>query len=193
MKNDLVTQIRRLQIIIMTVVFVLVTILCWLSTGFDIREIQVSEWGGDSKVGNVWNFSIALISIAILFNIIVWIKRHARLRFKKVFYALFSIVSLSLFTVAIFPHTHGAIHNIPAFIYFFAYPLVIFFMSFINRKKLLFKEWRKHLIISIFMITLPLLFLKFFNGYAISEIIHSAIVIIWNISILGLKRKNHSL
>jgi hypothetical membrane protein len=189
MKHELVTQIRRLQIIIMSVVFVLVTALCWSSTGFDIREIQVSEWGGDTHVADIWNTSLALISIAVLFNVIVWIKRHARLGFKKLFYVLFSIVSLSLLIVAIFPHTHGALHNVPAFIYFFAYPLVIFFMAFLNRRKLLLKEWTRHLVISICMITLPLLFLNFFNGYAISEIIHSVIVIIWNISILGLGNK----
>jgi len=49
MKNELVGKIRQLQLIATVFVFVLVTLLCWDITGFDITKIQVSAWGADSQ------------------------------------------------------------------------------------------------------------------------------------------------
>lgn len=189
MKNKIVSNIRRLQIIISSIIFVLVTIMCWNVTGFDITEIQLSVWGKDSAVGLIWNSSVVMVSLAILFNALYWIKKHNRLKYKRLFYILFSIMSLSLLLVGVFPVTYGWVHNVPAFFYFFAYPLLIFLMAFSNRRNIVFKEWIRHLTISICMIMLPLITISLFKGYAISEIIHTSVVIFWNISILENKKR----
>jgi hypothetical protein len=77
----------------------------------------------------------------------------------------------------------GLLHNIPAYFYFFTYPLTIFITAFLNRGDLLYKEWYFHLMASIVMIIIPLLFINFFSGLAIPEITHSIIVSVWNIII----------
>ena len=79
---------------------------------------------------------------------------------------------------------NNPVHNVTAYFYFFAYPLVIFLFAHLNRKHLQYKEWRIHTAFAVAMVVSPLLLIKAFPGMALSETAHSAIVIGWNIWIL---------
>jgi hypothetical membrane protein len=181
-KSDLVRIIRRTQTIISIILFFIVLVFCWEVTGLDVKKIQLSYWGGsDMKYGWMWNSIVVLLSLSIFFNNILFIKKHTRLKKKNVPYILFSFVAISLFFVGTFSLDYGLLHDIPAWFYFFTYPLSIFVMAYLNRDSLLYKEWFTHLIFSITMILLPLMFISFFDGLAVSEIAHSIIVSVWNI------------
>jgi hypothetical membrane protein len=181
-KSDLVRIIRRTQTIISIILFFIVLVFCWEVTGLDVKSIQLSHWGGSNmEYGWLWNSIVVLLSISIFFNNILFIKKHTRLKKKNVPYILFSFVAISLFFVGAFSLDYGLLHDIPAWFYFFTYPLSIFVMAYLNRDSLLYKEWFTHLIFSITMILLPLMFISFFDGLAVSEIAHSIIVSVWNI------------
>ena len=181
-KSELVTLIRRTQTVGSILLFFIVMLFCWNVNGFEIKEIQLSYWGAsDLKYGWIWNGIIVLLSISIFFNNILFIKEHLRIRKKTIPYILFSFVSLCLFLVGVFNLDYGLIHTLPAWLYFFVYPLSIFIMAYLNRETLLYNEWFTHLIFSIVMIVLPLTLIGFFKGFGISEMVHSIIVCIWNI------------
>jgi hypothetical membrane protein len=181
-KSDLVRIIRRTQTIISIILFFIVLGFCWEVTGLDVKSIQLSHWGGSNmEYGWLWNSIVVLLSISIFFNNMLFIKKHTRLKKKNVPYILFSFVAISLFFVGTFSLDYGLLHDIPAWFYFFTYPLSIFVMAYLNRDSLLYKEWFTHLIFSITMILLPLMFISFFDGLAVSEIAHSIIVSVWNI------------
>lgn len=185
MNEKLVGRIRHLQLIATVFVFILVGLLCWDITGFDITKIQLSEWGVDSDTWWMWNGTLVLTAITILFNVSYWIYKHKRLRYKPIFYGLFTFMSICLILVSIFPTGYKQhMHDIPAFTYFFAYPLTIFVMGAVNRDNIRYNEWLKHLFLSITMMTLPLIFIKTFDGMAISEILHTVVVMIWNLTLL---------
>lgn len=181
-KNDLVRVIRRLQTVVSITLFFVVFLFCWDSTGFSIKDIQLSAWGSDiTPTNNIWNSIVTLLSISIFFNSMLFIKNHVRLGNKTIPYILFSFVSLSLFIVGMFNVDQRPIHNIAAFSYFFSYPLAVFIMAYLNRKTLLYSEWFTHLLFSIAMIVLPLSAINMFTGMGISETIHVFLVCGWNI------------
>ena len=181
-KKDLVTVIRKLQTIISVVLFFVITIFCLNVTDFKLGDIQLSEWGGSNlPTTHVWNGLVSILSISILFNTLIFIKKHVRLQYKTIPYVLFSILSLCLLTLAIFNLEHKPIHNIAAYIYFFLYPLSIFVMAYLNRKTLRYKEWFTHLMFSIIMMVLPLTCTTIFKGMAVAEIAHIVIVSTWNL------------
>ena len=184
-KSDLVRLIRRTQTTVSIIMFFIVMAFCWSVADYNINEIQLSYWGNVDKFeyGWLWNSIIVLLSLSIFFNNIFFIKNHSRITYKFIPYISFSIVAVSLFLVGVFNITYGLLHDIPAWFYFFSYPLSIFMMSHLNRKILLYKEWFTHLIFSIVMIVLPLVLLGFFPGFGISEIIHSIVVCVWNIHV----------
>ena len=111
----------------------------------------------------------------------LFIQKHVRLKYKKIPYIMFSLVAFCLFLVGCFNIEYEALHDIPAWIYFFAYPFSIFTMAYLNRKILLYREWFTHLIFSIVMMLLPITFVTVFEGLAIPEILHSLTVCVWNI------------
>jgi len=181
-KDDLVSVIRKLQTVVSIVLFFVIFLFCWNVTGFKIKDIQLSHWGGpDVPTTHVWNGVIILLSISILFNTLIFIKKHIRMNNKMLPYILFSIVSLCLCMVGVFSVKYSLIHNISAFIYFFLYPLSIFTMAYINRKTLLYREWFIHLMFSLLMVVLPLTAISIFHGMAISEILHVIVVCGWNL------------
>lgn len=184
-KSDLVRLIRRTQTTVSIIMFFIVMAFCWSVADYNINEIQLSYWGNVDKFeyGWLWNSIIVLLSLSIFFNNIFFIKNHSRITYKFIPYISFSIVAVSLFLVGVFNINYGLLHDIPAWFYFFSYPLSIFMMSHLNRKILLYKEWFTHLIFSIVMIVLPLVLLGFFPGFGISEIIHSIVVCVWNIHV----------
>ena len=155
---------------------------CWQSTGLKLTEIQISYWGSSTmEYGWLWNSIIVLLSISTAINNIIFVKRHTRLKYKTIPYILFSLVSFCLLLVGSFNLEHNLLHDIPAWIYFFLYPLSIFTMAYLNRGTLHYKEWFTHLIFSIIMIVTPLMCLSFTEGLGLSEIVHSLIVISWNV------------
>jgi hypothetical membrane protein len=181
-KSNLVRLVRRTQTLISIILFFIILIFCWKTTGLELNKIQLSFWGSsDLRFGWLWNSIIVLLSISILVNNILFVKKHVRLRIKTISYIMFSFVALCLMMVGIFNLDYGALHDVSAWLYFFAYPFSIFIMAYLNRKFLLYEEWFTHLILSIIMIILPMSFITMFDGLAIPEILHSIIVSIWNI------------
>jgi hypothetical membrane protein len=185
MRDDLINKIRQLQLIISLFFFIVVSFLCWNITNFDITSIQISIWGADKKTWWLFSAGILTVAFAILFNVLWWINKHKRLKTKNLFYILFGISTLCLIMVGIFPtQRYYYLHNIPAVSYFFLYPLAIFLLAYMNRKSLTYQEWRTHTVLGVAMIILPLMFIKVFDGMAISEIVHTIIVAIWNLLII---------
>ncbi len=181
-KYDLVRIIRRTQTVVSVTLFLLTMLFCWQSTGLKLTEIQISYWGSsEMEYGWLWNSIIVMLSISIIINNILFVKRHSRLKYKTIPYILFSLVSFCLLLVGSFNLEHNLLHDIPAWIYFFLYPLSIFTMAYLNRGTLHYKEWFTHLIFSIIMIVTPLMCLSFTEGLGLSEIAHSLIVISWNV------------
>lgn len=182
-KHDLVSIIRRTQTIVSIIIFFIVLFFCWEVNGMEIKEIQLSYWGANNlKYGWLWNAVIILLSLSIFFNNIIFIHKHVRLKRKTIPYILFSTVGVCLFFVGYFNLDDGFLHDFPAWLYFFLYPLAIFTLSFLNRTTLLYREWLTHMIFSVLMIISPLIFINF-EGLAISEILHTIIVCFWNIHV----------
>jgi hypothetical membrane protein len=185
MKQELLNRIRQLQLLLSIVIFIGITAVSWFVTGFDITEIQISVWGSDGPTRWLWNGAIILISIAIWFNVMVWILHHKRLKYKIPFYILFTLLTGCLLMIGSFPTgQYQLLHDVPAVLYFFFYPMTIFFMAFVNRKEIQYQEWIRHLMFSVMMILIPLSLIAAFKGMAISEILHTLIVGFWNISLL---------
>lgn len=184
-KQELLLKFRKLQTIFSVLLFFFILIFFLVVTKFDVKEIQISHWGVMESVGWVFNYGLIIVSISTFFNVFYYIKNHNRIFYKNKLYILFGLVSFLLFLVGVFPvNINPSIHNISAFMYFFSYPMSIFILSHLNRKNIVYKEWITHLITSSLMIVVPSIFLSIFNGMAISEIIHTLLVMFWNIRIL---------
>jgi hypothetical membrane protein len=181
-KEKLVRTIRRTQTIISVISFFVIFLFFWEATEFKLTEIQLSQYGAAPTTNNwLWNSIIAVLGVSTFLNSFFFIKKHGRMKNKIIPHISFGFVSLCLILVGVFSVEYRAIHNVAAYLYFFAYPLAIFVMAYLNRESLLYKEWMVHIIISIAMITIPLAFINFFNGMAISELAHIVIVVVWNI------------
>lgn len=183
-KINLVNIIRKTQTLVSVLLFLIVFLFFWNVTDFELKEIQLSHWGGKGvKYSWMWNSIIVLLSLTIFFNNIFFIKNHVRIKNKIIPYILFSFVSVCLFIVGTFNLEYEIIHNLAAYLYFFMYPLSIFIMVYINRTTLLYSEWLKHLIFSIVMMVVPLTLITSFNGLAIAELSHSLIICVWNLNV----------
>ena len=180
-RDRFLKNIRQIQSIISALLFISVSIFCWYFSGFDITQIQLSNWG-DGVVAVIWNTSVCLFSISIFVNSFLYIKNHLRIKYKKLLYLLFGFISINLFIVG-FYNLHHEIHNYSAYLYFFLYPLSIFIHSYLNRSNLTYKDWKEKVILSIVMTTVPLFMIFLFKGMAIAEISHTILVMIWNIKI----------
>lgn len=184
-KQELLSKFRKLQTIFSIVLFLFILIFFSLTTKFNLKEIQISQWGIEDRFGWIFNNGIIILSLTTFINVYFYIKNHNRIFNKKTLYFLFFFVSFSLFLVGFFPvNKNNIIHNISAFSYFFSYPLSIFLLSHINRKHIIYNEWITHITTSSIMIILPLMFLYFFEGMAISELSHTLMVMFWNLRIL---------
>ena len=183
MRENLVNMIRRFQTVIAVILFFAVFFLCWKTTNFQLTEIQLSDWGKSGIIGYVWNTALCGLAISTLINSFLYIKKSKRIRFKSLSYLGFGTVSFALFATGFFNLNWGDIHNYSAWIYFFIYPLIIFIQTHINRRTLHYNDWRDGMIISIGMISLPLISISLFTGLAIPETIHIIFVIIWNLKI----------
>jgi hypothetical membrane protein len=183
-REELVRIIRRSQTFISILLFISIFLFSWHVTGFEITEIQLSKWGETgSIVEKVWNTAVCILSISILTNSILYIKHNSRIICKEIAYLLFIIVSTCLFIVGAFNVNYTIIHNVAAYLYFFAYPLAIFVFAHLNRKHLQYEDWVHHMILCIGMIIIPLICIYSFNGMAIAEITHIIFAILWNLKI----------
>lgn len=182
-REELVNMIRRFQTVIAIILFFAVFILCWKTTNFQITDIQLSEWGKSGFIGYLWNTAVCGLAISTLVNSYTYIRKNNRVRWKWLSYSMFGFVSMALFATGFFNLNWGIVHIWSAWIYFFMYPLVIFIHTHLNRKTLHYIDWWDGILISIGMITVPLLFFSLFAGLAIPETIHIIFVIIWNLKI----------
>ncbi len=183
-RSDLIKIIRRSQTFISIMLFFGVFFFSWDVTGFELTEIQLSKWGETgSIVESIWNSAVCLLSISILFNSIYYLKNNNRIKYKTTSYVLFSLISICLFVIGFFNVNHNFIHNLAAYLYFFIYPFSIFIFAHLNRKTLHYKDWIQHVVISISMMVLPLIFISLFNGMALAEMTHILFVVIWNLKI----------
>lgn len=179
-----VKKLRRIQTISSVIIFAVIFLSCWYVTKFNITEIQLSYWGVENnKLSPFWNITLMILAISMFFNVRHYIKEHKRMIYKGTIYFVFSTVFLSLFLTGMVTMDYK-LHNMVAFYYFFVYPFSIFLLSHFNRKTIQYREWLGHLCFSIAMIISPLLFIYFFKGMAISEAIHSAVVLSWSLWIL---------
>ena len=182
--SDKIKLFRRVQTIISTLIFIGIFLMCWYVTGFSLVNIQLSFWG-ISKLGWIWNSCLILLSISIFINVYYFIEHHQRLNtnYNSFLKYLFLLTSVFLFITGLVNMTY-ALHNVVAYLYFFSYPLCIFLFSHLNRKSLKYRDWQIHTLFSSLMIILPVLSIKLFPGMAISETLHSVMVIGWNLWIL---------
>lgn len=178
-----INKIRRIQSLISILVFTSAFLFCWYVTDFNIFEIQLSFWGVEKSSSMYWNCTIMLLSLSLFFNVDYYIKNHIRMINKKRLRIMFGSVFFSLFLTGLV-NMHYYIHNLTAVYYFFFLPLVIYLMAYLNKKTIQYKEWLGHIVFSSCMIILPLLFIHLFKGMAISEAIHSLIVMLWSVWIL---------
>ena len=184
MKEEILQKFRRLQTITSVVLFFIVFTFFYLTTNFNLTEIQLSNWGVIKGSGWVFNLMLMFFSITIFLNPFLFIKKHSRIKYKNLFYFLFSFVALNLFFIGVFNLNFELLHEILAFNYFLIYPLVIFIFSHLNRNKIHYKEWITHLTFSILMSLIPFAIGFLFKGMAISEMVHTMFVIGWNLYIL---------
>ena len=175
------SKFRRIQVILSSIVFMLVFVYFFFTSPKSITEIQLSFWGANGTHSWIWNTSLALLSITMFINVYYYIISIPKLLNKELILLLFSTISLSLFLTALINvGIYSQLHNMFAFYYFFSCPFAIFLLAYTNYKNLTYKEWRTHIIYSILILIIPLSIVKLFNGMAISESIHSSIIILWN-------------
>ena len=178
-------RFRVLQVSISSLIFVVVFFYFLTTSPKSITEIQLSFWGAHSANHWIWNASLALLSITMFINVYYYIVSIPRLMNKRFLLFFFFTISLGLFLTAVFNiGTIKILHNASAFYYFFSCPLAIFLLAHTNHKNLLYKEWITHIIFSVIILCAPLSIIHFFKGMAISETIHSSLILCWNFWLL---------
>lgn len=172
--------IRTIQLALAVLSFPIVTIYCWHITGFNMNEIQLSYFGVNSKVQWYWNLLVILLSYFMWYNINMFINDHPRINNRIVWKILFGFSLVNLVLVGIIP-MNEYFHSVAAYLYFFSFPLIIFSFGFLERKRIRYRESLSHMVISLFMMIIPLTMLAFWTGKAIAEIAHSIFLILWNL------------
>jgi hypothetical protein len=183
-RESIIQLVRKIQTLSSIIIFISIFILCWVVTGFKITEIQLSHWSQVPGIAGWWNGVLMLLGISILINQWSWVENHRRIHNKWLSKSLFTLISLCLFFTGFFSMEHPAPHNIFAFSYFLGYPLVIFLTAYLNRKNIQWSQWLNMVITCSTMIVIPLILIPMWKGMAPAEIIHSGIVIWWNLWIL---------
>ena len=178
-------RFRILQVLSSTLIFIGVFIYFLKISPKTITEIQLSFWGSNLSIGWIWNYSLILLSGTMFFNVYSYINSIHKFNRKFSMIVFFLMICLSLFLTGIINvNINKSLHNIFAFYYFFSCPLGIFLIAHLNSKNLTYKEWILHIVFSLTIFFLPISLLHFFKGMAISETIHSSILLLWNIMLL---------
>lgn len=175
--------VRTIQLVLAIISFPLITLYCWYSTGFNLTEIQLSYFGIDNHVQWYWNLLMISLSIFMWSNINFYIDDCTRIKNIKLWKLAFAFPLFNLAIIGMAPMNYWYIHLPVAFVYFFSYPFIIFTFGFLERKRLKYKESLGHMLIALVMIIIPLSTYNMWPGKAITEIIHSMIVIYWNVYI----------
>jgi hypothetical protein len=183
-RTIIINAIRKFQTIFSIAIFILVTALCWTITEFKITEIQLSHWSKVEGISLFWNGALVLMGISTWINQWIWIESYSRLTIKSIPKILCSITSACLILTGMFNIDWILLHNLFAFLYFLGYPLAIFIIAYLNRSYIKWSHWIQMILISTSMIIFPLLLIPIWKGMAPSEIVHSIIVIWWNLWIL---------
>ena len=182
MKKSLLL-LRRVQLSLSVAIFGAVFLICYKTTGFHITDIPLSRWGITQKVGWLWNSCLVLLGASCYFNIYHYLQSHPHLQFKRYFTLAFFFQCINICLLGIFVSGY-LIHGIVAYTYFFTLPFTIYLLAALNRKRVKFSEWVFHTVLSVCMITIPLIALLSFKGKAIAESTHSLAFIIWNAYLL---------
>ncbi len=177
-------KFRNLQHIISSLIFLIIFCFFCTTTKLNLTEIQLSHWGGNHDFSWLWNFSVVLISISFYFNSKKYINSYPELNKRKTISLLFTITSICLFLTGVININYLYPHDLFAFGYFLTAPLAIFSFAHFNPKKISVTAWRTNLTISTLLIVLPIIAIFFYNGLAISEIIHTVLIMSWNFIIL---------
>lgn len=173
-----IDKVRRIQLFISIIIFIVCFTFCWYTTNFKLLDIQLSYWGIDKASAIYWNATVVIISCSLFYNIYDYIISHPRLIFKTFISWAFFSAFLSLLLTGVI-NMRYYVHNVTAFYYFFTVPIVIYLMAWLNRKKIRYREWLGHMLYSSAMIVIPLIFINLFKGMAISEITHGCILVSW--------------
>ena len=176
-------KFRTIQVLTSSAIFLLIFSYFFFTAPFKITEIQLSFWGAKTQLSWLWNSSLILLSVSMFSNILNYIQSFPKIKFKNQILVFFLSVCFCLFTVGLL-NMNYRIHNPAAFYYFFMYPLAIFLFAHFNYKNLPYKVWRTNIIYAVVLIIVPLSIIRVFHGMAISEILHSSIIMLWNIWIL---------
>ena len=178
-------KLRKFQIFLATFIFLITIVYCWNVTDYDITEIQLSKFGIHENSKHWWNISMVLISHFILRNICSFLDENQRIKRNRVWKQLFGLSCLGLAIVGIVPMEAGIfdLHDVAAWGYFFMFPMAILFMAFFERKNIQHSEFLHHTWTAAAMSFLPIIAFEFFHGFAIPEMIHSLIVLYWNLYI----------
>jgi hypothetical protein len=183
-RERMTRMIRRSQTYISVLIFTFVFLFCWKTTNLDITSIELSKWGTGGTVGILWNSAVLIFALSIAINSWLYMRVHKRLKHRFKFYILFASLPMTLALVGIFDtFNYPYIHSVAAGLYFFIYPLTIFLFAHINRKNMSYSNWLIHILLATSMAVLPLGLTMVFKGKAIAEIVHTILVIIYNIII----------
>lgn len=176
-------RLRKIQHVISSVIFVAIFFFFLYTTKYHITEIQLSYWSANNNLSWLWNLSLALISFSFYFNSKEYIDSHPSINNRRTINRLFLISSVCLFLTSIFNINYLIPHNIFAVGYFLITPLAIFSIAHFNAEKIPILDWKINVVFPILIVVLPIITLFCYNGMAISEIIHTSLIIAWNLII----------
>lgn len=177
------SQFRRMQSIISSIVFLGIFIFFFTTTKFHITEIQLSYWGVENSRSWIWNIGVTILAVSFYFNYKTYINQNPRIEIKNLVDILFHFTFLTLFLTGAI-NMNYTIHTVCAYFYFFAYPLSIFLLAHYNSKNITYSVWLTHLIFGAAIVLIPVILLPIHKGKAIPEIAHSVLVMSWNIWLL---------
>lgn len=173
-------KFRSCQNIISSTIFLIVLCFFCYTTEFKLTEIQLSRWSANNEYSWLWNLSIIMLSFSFFFNYKNFINSYQKIEKKFTIDVLFAITTGCLFLTGVFNTSFLMLHNFFAWVYFLAAPVAIFAFAHFNAAQLPVRVWKTHLTISLLSVVAPIITLFFFNGMAISEIIHTSFIMVWN-------------
>lgn len=178
------TDFRNIQIILSSIFFFITLFICLFYSVNSIFDIQLSYWGLEDVIGQLWNYTLMIMATSMHLNTQFLLSAEKIVR-RKVLAILFTSVFVSLFLSGLVSMQY-MLHNLAACYYFLSYPLSIFLFYKFNKHLMQKDEQRGHLFFVISMVLLPIILIFPFPGMGIAEIAHSVLVIAWSLWILTL-------
>lgn len=178
------TDFRNIQIILSSIFFFLTLFTCLYYSVNSVLDIQLSYWGLEDTIGNLWNYTLMIMATSMHLNTQFLLSAEKIVK-RKLLASLFISVFVSLFLSGLISMKYE-LHNLAACYYFLSYPLSIFLFYKFNKHLMHRGEQRGHLFFVISMVLLPVLLVFPFPGMGVAEIAHSVLVIAWSLWILTL-------